>query len=45
MTAVILEVLNFGIYGQALMNKQEIYWPRNEPSDFIDGHFNEKDIG
>ena len=42
-TASILELHNFGFYGQALIKKWGRYWPCNVPRNFIDEHFHDKD--
>ena len=39
MTAGILELHKFGIYGQALIKQWSRYWPCNVPGNFIDEHF------
>ena len=43
-TAWILQLHNFNIYGQFLMEKWGRYWLCNVPSDFIDEHFCKEDI-
>ena len=42
---MILELHNFRIYCQALIKKQDRYWPCNVPGECIDEHFHEKYIG
>ena len=34
-----------GVYGQALIKKRGCYWPKGVLGDFIDKHFNDKEIG
>ncbi len=34
-----------GMYGQALIKKRGCYWPKSVLGDFIDKHFNDKEIG
>ena len=44
-TAGILELHNFGVFGQALLKKWGRCWLCNVPENFISEHFHEKDIG
>ncbi|KAL9187551.1 hypothetical protein ACHAXT_001654 [Thalassiosira profunda] len=34
-----------GLYGQSLVKKKGRYWPRGVPGDYIDAHFQDKEIG
>ena len=40
----IITMHNFGVYGQSLIKKRR-YWPKNVPSEAIDSHFANKELG
>ena len=42
---IVVMVCVQGMYGQALIKKRGCYWPKGVLGDFIDKHFNDKEIG